>query len=75
MGFLTQLKCKKVGINRETTSRVTIRTKLSRRAVIKEERLGRVSSAEKTNTKKRLKWLRLVSKVQTVTNVDMLAKG
>ena len=29
-----------VGINGETTSRVTIRAKLSRKAVVKEQRLG-----------------------------------
>jgi len=29
-----------VGIDRETTSRVTVREKLSRRAVMKEQKLG-----------------------------------
>jgi len=39
MGFLTQLKCKKVRINWEMMSRMTIKGTLSRRAVVKEERL------------------------------------
>jgi len=42
MGFLIQLKSKKVEINREMTSRMTIGEKLSRRAVMKEERLRQV---------------------------------
>jgi len=39
-GFLTQLKRKLVRINREKTSRVTIRENLSKRAVMKEQGLG-----------------------------------
>jgi len=35
-GFPTQLKCNKVGIDKEKTLRVIIREKLSKRAVMKE---------------------------------------
>jgi len=51
MGFLTQIKCKEVRIDRETTSGMNIGAKLSRRAVMKEKGLGWVSSTEKTDTK------------------------
>jgi len=54
MGFLTQLMSKKVRINREMTSRMTVRAKLSRRAVVKIKAWTGVSSTEQTNTKKRL---------------------
>jgi len=37
--FLTQLKSKMVRIDRETMSRVNVGAKLSRRAVVKEQRL------------------------------------
>src|SRR5882724_3352412 len=42
MGFPTQLKCNKVGIDKEKTSRMIIREKLSKRAVVQEDGLGRV---------------------------------
>jgi len=42
MGFPTQLKCNKVRIDKEKTSRMIIRGKLSKRAVVKEDGLGRV---------------------------------
>jgi len=41
-GFLTQLKCKKVRINREKTSQMSIRRRLSERAVMKENKLVQV---------------------------------
>ena len=40
MGFLTQLKCKKVGIVKGKMSWMIIKEKLSERAVVKEDRLG-----------------------------------
>jgi len=40
--LLTQLKSNKVGIDREMMSRVTSGEKLSRRAVVKEQRIGQV---------------------------------
>ena len=50
MGFPTQLKSKMVRIDREMTSRVTIREKLSRRAVKKEKRLGQVYLQQRTQS-------------------------
>src|SRR5882724_2307344 len=50
MGFLTQLKCKKVGIDKEKTSRVIVREKLSKRAVVKEDGLGWVYLQERRLT-------------------------
>jgi len=50
MGFPTQLKSKMVRIDREMTSRVTIRVKLSRRAVKKEKRLGQVYLQQRTQS-------------------------
>ena len=47
MGFLTQLKCNKVGIDKEKTSRMIVRGKLSERAVVKEDGLGRVYLQER----------------------------
>jgi len=49
-GFLTRLKCKKVGIDKEKTSRVIVREKLSKRAVVKEDGLGRVYLQERRLT-------------------------
>jgi len=40
MGFLTQLKSKKVEISKEKTLRMIVNEKLSERAVVKERRLG-----------------------------------
>ena len=40
MCFLTRLKCKKVRIDREKTSQMSIRRRLSERAVVKEKKLG-----------------------------------
>jgi len=42
MGFLTQLKLKMVGIDREMMSGVSVGAKLSRRAVMKEHGLRQV---------------------------------
>jgi len=42
MDFLTQLKSKKVEIGKGKTSRMIIKEKLSERAVVKENWLGRV---------------------------------
>src|SRR5882724_8089440 len=41
-GFPTRLKCNKVRINKEKMSRMIVREKLSKRAVVKEDGLGRV---------------------------------
>src|SRR5882724_5697820 len=49
-GFPTQLKCKKVGIDKEKTSRVIVREKLSKRAVVKEDGLGQVYLQERRLT-------------------------
>jgi len=55
MGFLAWLKCKMVRINPEMTSRVTIRERLSKRAVMKEKaQTGGVSSTKKMDTKRDL---------------------
>jgi len=40
MGFPTQLKCNKVGIDKEKMSRMIVREKLLKRAVVKEDGLG-----------------------------------
>jgi len=40
--FPTRLKCNKVRIGKEKTLRVIVREKLSKRAVVKEDGLGRV---------------------------------
>jgi len=57
-GFLTQLKSKKVRINRETTSRMDVGAKLSMRAVMKEQRLRWVSSTEKKfTTGQSVRWM------------------
>ena len=40
MGFLPQLKSKKVEIGKEKTSQMLIKEKLSERAVVKENGLG-----------------------------------
>ena len=50
MGFLTRLKGNKVGINKGKTSRVIVREKLSKRAVVKEDGLGRVYLQERRLT-------------------------
>jgi len=50
MGFPTRLKRIKVGIDKEKTSRVIIREKLSKRAVMKEDGSDGVSSREEINT-------------------------
>ena len=50
MGFPTQLKCNKVGINKEKTLRVIVREKLSERAVVKEDGLGQVCLQERRLT-------------------------
>src|SRR5882672_9433042 len=42
-GFPTQLKSKWVGIGQERTSGVNVKERLSKRAVVKEKRLGKVS--------------------------------
>jgi len=39
-GFPTRLKCNKVRIDKEKTSRMIVRKKLSKRAVVKEDGLG-----------------------------------
>src|SRR5882724_9298897 len=49
-GFLNRLKCKKVGIDKEKTSRVIVREKLSKRAVVKEVGLGWVYLQERRLT-------------------------
>ena len=41
-GFPTRLKCDKVGIDKGKTSRMIVREKLSKRAVVKEDGLGQV---------------------------------
>jgi len=41
-GFPTRLKCNKVGIDKEKMSRVIVREKLSKRAVVKEDGLRQV---------------------------------
>jgi len=50
MGFPTQLKCNKVRIDKEKTLRMIIREKLSKRAVVKEDGLGRVYLQERRLT-------------------------
>jgi len=50
MGFPTRLKCNKVGIDKEKTSRMIIREKLSKWAVVKEDGLGRVYLQERRLT-------------------------
>jgi len=50
MGFPTRLKCKKFRINKEKMSRVIVREKLSKRAVVKEDGLGRVYLQERRLT-------------------------
>src|SRR5882724_12270450 len=49
-GFPTRLKCKKVGIDKEKTLRVIVKEKLSKRAVMKEDGLGRVYLQERRLT-------------------------
>jgi len=49
-GFPTRLKCKKVRIDKEKTSRVIVREKLSKRAVVKEDGLGWVYLQERRLT-------------------------
>ena len=49
-GFPTRLKCNKVGINKEKMSRMIVREKLSKRAVVKEDGLGRVCLQERRLT-------------------------
>jgi len=50
MGFPTRLKCNKVGIDKEKMSRMIIRGKRSKRAVMKEDGLGRVYLQERRLT-------------------------
>jgi len=50
MGFPTRLKCNKVRINKEKTSRMIVREKLSKRAVVKEDGLGQVYLQERRLT-------------------------
>jgi len=52
MGFPFQSKSKKVRIDREMTSRMTVREKLSRRAVVKEQRLGQVCLQQRRQSPK-----------------------
>jgi len=52
MGFPTRLKCKKVGIIKGKTSQMIVKEKLSERAVMKEDRLGRVCLQERRLTPK-----------------------
>src|SRR5882724_12643568 len=49
-GFPTRLKCKKVGIDKEKMSRMIVREKLSKRAVVKEDGLGWVYLQERRLT-------------------------
>src|SRR5882724_1507801 len=49
-GFLTRLKSNKVGISKGKTSRVIVREKLSKRAVMKEDGLGRMYLQERRLT-------------------------
>jgi len=49
-GFPTRLKGNRVGIGKRKTSRVIVREKLSKRAVVKEDGLGRVYLHEKRLT-------------------------
>ena len=51
-GFLTQLKSKKVEIGEEKMSQMIIKEKLSERAVVKENGLGRVCLQERRITPK-----------------------
>jgi len=50
MSFPTRLKCNKVRIDKEKTSRVIVREKLSKRAVVKEDGLGWVYLQERRLT-------------------------
>jgi len=70
-GFSTRLKCNKVGIDKEKTSRVIVREKLSKRAVVKEDGLRRVYLLrEEINTNRNLARVTTKSKsgTQTVSN-------
>src|SRR5882724_8989955 len=49
-GFPTRLKSNKVGIDKGKTSRVIVREKLSKRAVVKEDGLGRMYLQERRLT-------------------------